>query len=342
MNRSHPFLRSAGLAVLAPALLLGAQGAWAACTVTPGYVEMTVNMAMGRVLIPNDAPVGTMFKSQFFPLPLSGTTSTQVMTCKSGGNVKGEMLQGTRVPGYDHVFSTAVPGVGIRLSRYFGPTEVTYYPHDRLFPATTSSAAFEPGSRFQVELFKTGIFTGSGPLAQGVYTRYYSPADNKSVLTTTLLGDGITIITPSCSVDLGSRNIPVAFGKVPASAFQGKGSTAAERHFNIRLNCKAGTGVRNTVYLRMGSPQVPWSRQDGVLQIKSGTAGTVATGVGIQVLDQRGQPVKFSGDDGDDILVGQSKDGAYVIPFIGRYYQTANKITPGRADGTATFDIEYK
>lgn len=336
MSRSNPYgavkiVRLAAAPALA--LLLGAQGARAECTVTPGYIEKTVNMAMGRVIIPNDAAVGTMFKSQLFPLPLAGTTN-KPWTCTGGGNVKGVMLQGTEVPGYDHVFTTAVTGVGIRLSRYFDQTSVNYYPHDR--STTTDFGDFNAASRFQVELFKIATVTGNGPLAQGTYTRYYSVADSKSVLTTNLLGEGITIITPSCSVDLGSRNILVEFGKVPQSSFKGKGTTAGDRKFNIKLNCKAGQNAQNTVYLRMDAIQDP-SNEPGVLKITQGGTST-ATGVGIQVIDNQSVSVKF----GDEALVGLSKDGDYVLPYTARYFQTGDKVTPGRADGTATFTLDYK
>lgn len=338
MNRSHPFRapkavrRAVRLALPAFVLLLGAQAAQAACTVTPGYIEKTVNMAMGRVVISNDAAVGTMFKSQLFPLPLAGSTN-KPWTC-AGGNVKGVMLQGTEVPGYDHVFTTAVPGVGIRLSRYFDEASVTYYPHDRT--TVNDFSNFQEASRFQVELFKIANVTGNGPFSQGTYTLYYSPADSKSVLTTFLLGEGITIITSSCSVDLGSRNILVAFGKVPQNNFKGMGTTAGDRNFSIKLNCKAGQNAQNTVMLRMDATADP-SNQQGVLRITQAGSGT-AGGVGIQVIDGKQQAVKF----GDAVEVGLSKDGSYVLPYTARYYQTGDKVTPGKADGTATFTLDYK
>lgn len=330
MSASTPFR----FILPALALLFGAQGAWAECRVTPGYIEKTVNMAMGRVVIPNDAAVGTIFKKQLFPLPLTGTTN-KPWTCTGGGSVKGVMLQGTAVPGYDHVYTTAVPGVGIRLSRYFSDTEVSYYPHDR--STTTDFGDFNAASRFQVELFKIATVTGNGPLAQGTYTQYYAVrSDNRSVLTTYLLGEGITIITPSCTVDTGSRNISVQFGKVPQSNFKGKGTTTGDRNFNIKLNCRAGQNAQNTVYLRMDATKDP-AGDDGVIRITQGGAGT-ATGVGIQVIDGQKVPVKY----GEEALVGPSKDGDYVLPYTARYFQTGNAVTPGRADGTATFTLDYK
>ena len=100
------------------------------------------------------------------------------------------------------------------------------------------------GSAFQVELFKIAARTGSGPFAQGTYTRYSSlGSDQRSVLTTFLLGEGITIITPTCSVDAGSRNILVDFGKV-AKGDKGALPSAAGSRRNpaARPRCSGGGG----------------------------------------------------------------------------------------------------
>lgn len=328
---------SGGWCRIVPALVLvslGTRGVWAACSETSGYAEKTVNMAMGRVVIPNDLAVGATIATKLFPLPLTGKTN-KPWTCSGGGTVIGEMLQGTEVMGRDKVFTTKVTGVGIRLSRYFSGTESNYYPHTRT--TTSDFGEFNAKSMFQVELIKIAEVTGNGPLAMGTYTRYYSAADNKSVLTTILSGDGITIITPSCTVDMGSRNIPVAFGKVPLSDFKGQGSTVAVRNFNIRLNCKAGQNAQNTVLLRMDAPADP-SNVQGVLRVTPAGKAT-AGGVGIQVVDGTAKtPVKF----GDAVEVGPSKEGSYVLPYTAHYYQTGDKVTPGQANGTATFSLDYK
>ena len=318
-------------------LLAGTPQAWAACYITPGYLEKTVNMSVGRVVIPNDLPVGgAIITPKLFPLPLTGTTN-KPWTCVGGGTVIGEMLQGTEVAGYDKVFTTDVPGVGIRLSRYFNGAESTYYPHTR--STTSDFGNFDARSSFQVELIKIARVTGNGPLAQGTYTRYYSPADNKSVLTTILSGVGITIITPSCTVDAGSRNIPVNFGKVTTSSFRGLSSTAGDRNFNIQLNCSAGQNAENTVQIRMDATEDA-VKADGVLRITQAAAGTnTAGGIGIQIVNASTKAaVKF----GDTVDVGPSKNGSYVLPYTARYYQTGNTVTPGQANGTATFTLDYR
>lgn len=334
----RPVLRRLLRIVLPAAVLLlaGMQGAWAACVRYPGFTERIINMDMGRVYIPEGLGVGAVIKSQTFPITVNGATENMFDCRNGGGTTNGVMLQGALVPGYTNVYSTDVTGVGIRLSRVISNTITVYYPH-QITIAPNTTGVLVAGSQFQVELIKTAAATGNGPLASGTYTRYYGNGDaTQSAITTVLSGMGITIITPSCSVDAGSRNIPVEFGKVPLSSFKGAGTTAGDRNFNIKLNCKAGLNSQNTVYLRLDATPDP-SNQQGVLRITQGATG-IATGVGIQLLGGDTKPVKL----GEDALVGPSKDGDYVLPYTARYYQTAAKVTPGRADGTATFTIEYK
>jgi type 1 fimbria pilin len=338
MNRSKRSGATKFLRCCVPvlALLAGAQGAWAACVRYPTWEERFVNMDMGRVVIPNDLPVNGVIASKTFPILYKGPTDWMFDCTSGGGVVSGVMLQGEPVPGYNHIYTTKVAGVGIRLSRTIElDAPPTYYPHD-IYPGSARSR-MSPTSKFQVELIKIAAVTGNGPLAAGTYTRYFgNGAPGLSAITTTLSGNGITIITPSCSVDLGSRNISVQFGRVPQSNFKGRGTTTGDRSFSIKLNCKAGRNAQNTVYLRMDATPDP-SNEQGVLKITQGGVST-ATGVGIQMVDNQSVPVKF----GENALVGPSKDGDYVLPYTARYFQTGASVTPGRADGTATFTLDYK
>ncbi|MCR6480132.1 type 1 fimbrial protein [Variovorax sp. ZS18.2.2] len=358
MNRNSPssdamksVRRLVRFAMSAFVLLLGTQGAWAQCKVNPGYKETLVPMDMGRVVIPNETKVGERITFRDFPIRPPGSTNKPWNCLPNGGQVQGDILNVREMVtniGLSKVFATEVDGVGIRLSRVFrddtgaggGAFEETQYPHTR--STSTDFGDFNATSRFRVELFKTKSVTGNGPIGPpGNYTQYYSLFvdvlnPRQSVLTTTLSGLGITIITPSCTVDLGSKNIPVDFGKVPQSNFKGKGTTTGDRKFNIKLNCKAGANAENTVLLRMDATQDP-SNEQGVLKITP-AGSTTATGVGIQVMNDKSVPVKF----GETVEVGPSMTGSYVLPYTARYFQTGDKVTPGRADGTATFTLDYK
>jgi type 1 fimbria pilin len=245
-------------------------------------------------------------------------------------------VQGQAVAGYSKVYTTGVAGVGIRMSRKTANVATTM-----VYPATFSAAANTnftlDASTFTVELIKTATVTGSGPLVAGQYSSYHLMSDpSHPLLTTWVQGQGITIVSPSCDVDVGSQNIAVNFGSVPQSSFGGVGTTAAaaSRHFTISLQCQQSPG---NVFVRLDGTTDP-SNSPGVLQITQGAQS--AKGVGIQVLDPADQPVVY----GNNISAGSSPSGPSTlqVPFTARYYQTGSTITPGEANGTATFTIQYQ
>ncbi|MGB7193400.1 MAG: fimbrial protein [Collimonas pratensis] len=317
---------------LSAAALLGATGAQAACVRPAGATEKIIQMDMGTVVIPNTAAIGAVFATKSFTIPIAGASETSWI-CSGGGFVTGSILQGSPVPGMPNVYTTAVTGVGIRLSRQITGIGQTFYPH--VINIANGNAVFLSPSFFTVELIKTATKTGNGPLAAGTYTTYVGNGDNKSAITSILSGNGITIITPSCTVDVGSQNVVVNLGSVSRGSFKGVGSTAGDRPFNIKLNCQRGENAQNTILLNMQAT-ADLSRSPGVTQVTQGTG--VTTGVGIQILDRNSQPVVF----GTAATVGPSADIQYVVPYTARYYQTAPNITTGPANGAATFTIEYQ
>lgn len=322
------------LAVTALVLLCGVQGAWASCTRTPGAQTKFITTDMGRILVPPDLAVNATIATRSFVVPVTGAYETPAR-CSNGGTVTYTILQGSPIASDSKIYSTAVAGVGIRLSAGTPPFNMFY-------PAVMHSDGnfgliYLSGDTVTLELIKTAAVTGSGPLAAGTFSQAITDGDGFSVLTTMLSANGTTFVTPSCVVDLGSRNIPVAFDKVPLSSFKGQGSTAVDRSFNIRLNCNAAQNPQYTVRMRMDAQADP-SNAPGVLRLTQGGTAT-AGGVGIQVVDGTARaPVKF----GDDVVIGPLKDGSYVLPYTAHYYQTGSKVTPGQANGMATFTLSYK
>ena len=319
----------------AATLLLSVQDAGAACFRQAGATAKSVTMNMGKVVIPSELAVNAVIATRDFPIPVRGATE-QLWGCPGGGTLSGVMLQGMPIENDSKIYTTGVPGVGIRLSTVMGGRGI--YPFQSVH-RQSAGIHLMPGDRFTVELIKTAAVTGNGPLATGTYTRLSGDGDGVSMLTSVLTGTGTTIITPSCTVDAGSRNIPVNFGKVTTSSFKGPTSTAGARDFNIRLNCSAGQNAQNTVQIKMDATADP-ANVDGVLRLTPAAAGTnTAGGIGIQIVDASTQAaVKF----GDTVDVGPSKDGSYVLPYTARYYQTGNRVTPGQANGTATFTLDYR
>ncbi|WP_241627649.1 fimbrial protein, partial [Rosenbergiella epipactidis] len=139
------------------------------------------------------------------------------------------------------------------------------------------------------------------------------------------------ITTSGCIVNNTALTVPM--GNVLASNFHGINTwpgDANTKKFSIPLDCSAGTKVA----LQMdGNVQ---NATQGVIKLNSGSGS--ATGVGIQLL-YNNAPLQLS----TPIDAGStSSDGEYDIPLQARYYQIASNITPGTANGTATFTLTYQ
>ena len=322
--------RHVAAAIIACTTIFGAPGAWAACKPDTGFSTYVFNLDLGTIVIQPDLPVGSVIATKRFSRVQA---NTHVGTCTNGGHGYAEMTQGAPIAGFDSVYSTNVKGIGIRLTSYVGDRPAFYYPHTTTYSGNVDIVYFA-SSYYIVELIKTEAVTGTGSLTNGEVARVR--LDRGVPISSVFVpANGVTIVTPSCTVDAGSRNILVQLGKVPVKNFSGVGSTAGARPFSIQLNCSAGVAAANTVFLRMDAAADP-SGQQGLLQLTQGPG--VATGVGIQVLDKNSVGVKF----GEDALVGPSKDGSYVLPFTARYFQTAPTVTAGPANGVATFTLNYK
>ena len=314
----------------------------AGCYISAGFSPQDVRMDMGRVLIQPDLPVGAIIQTLQVPI----IAKNSVGRCDySGGYAQGEFVRNpAAVPGFSDVYATDVPGVGIRLYREAGNIS-TFYPH-RLNLGRNRQLNLV-GGYFKVELVKTAAVTGSGPIASpGLFSTYYLDGSgrNNPLLTSTLTGQGTTIVTSSCQVDAGSRNIAVNFGTVSNRDFSGVGSRVNPRDFEIRMRCQGG----NVAGMDQGLIKVRFdgtrdaSNLPGVLAIDAGPAS--ASGIGIQLNQTLGgteQVVTL----GEGVALGRTpiNDSAeFVLPMRAYYIQTQpGTVGAGTGNGRATFTIEY-
>lgn len=353
ISRIAGLKRPAGLAIAALGLLLvGMPEAMAACSANPSYNggnTQFLDMQVGRVFISPNDPVGTIYPSNSpadgYMTAVNPPTNVAPFLCNGGGELRGSVVSGQTQIDPDGWYTTNVAGIAIQLSRNRGGNFTTY-PHTLTVLDKQDVNPFQSDLRFVVRLKKIERITGSGPLAPGDYSTYTGDGSNTSVLTTRVVGNAITIVTPTCTVDPGSRTINVPLGKQPRSSFTGIGSTSPAQPFSIKLNCNAGVSAPgnrpNAVHLSMESTMAS-AGNPGLLNLTPGP--TNATGVGIQVRhDQGGLPVEFDGTvkDNGPTFQGESKDGEFIARYTARYIQTGNSVTSGTANSTATFKIVYK
>ncbi|SFM97204.1 fimbrial protein [Variovorax sp. OV329] len=314
-------------------LALSAQGAWAACFKWPTRQIQTVTVNMGTVCVKETDAVGATIASSETMLVNSLNYSQPWFQCYGSGQINFQTLQGSYIEGTNNVFNSNVRGIGIRLS-FITPGNSTYFPGYAPYSQNTT-VYFPTGTLFKIELVKTEAATASGVLAQGLYAQIAGDGDGSPAVSISVPGNGVTIVSPTCAVDAGSKSLNVPLGQVPLNAFNGAGSTAGERGFNIKLNCVAGLNAQSTVQMQLDGIRSA-SNQAGVVNL-SPDAGA-ATGVGIQLRDASNNAVQF----GVPVAVGPAADLSYSVAYTARYYQTGPRVTAGPANGTATFTLSYK
>ncbi|SFN62092.1 fimbrial protein [Xenorhabdus japonica] len=142
----------------------------------------------------------------------------------------------------------------------------------------------------------------------------------------------IVVESRSCTFD--NNPIPVALESITSMQLPKVGSTAAEKAFNIPLNCDAR--IKVNMLLRAGS-QGAYDSPKGIIKLNSNA--NAAGGVGIQILD---------GDKTNPIPLGTKIEyiktiieGPVNIPLKARYYRYGN-VKEGVANATATFTMSYE
>ncbi|WP_273870319.1 fimbrial protein [Serratia odorifera] len=145
------------------------------------------------------------------------------------------------------------------------------------------------------------------------------------------MGAGNTVTQLACS--LNATNIQVPLGDVLATEFTGVGTTLKPKAFNVGLACDANAKIN----VSLGGAQSAESSDSSILQLTNAGSDGVAKGVGVQLL-YNNTPLKLN----QVMPLKTSAGGQETFPFTAHYYQTAENITAGSANTTATLNISYQ
>lgn len=305
----------------------------AQCVLGEGIDKNVIVLNFGQVLVPLNAPTSmeTPIAEKRFRISHRGQILLDCRNSQSAGALQGSIHKGTQLS--EKIYKTNIPGIGLRIGfRMWEADGTLRFPMQHTVSKGSWTTSTSANWVIHAQLFKTESTTGNGSLEEGLYATMYSADTPQNALQVIVSGRSTSIITPSCTA---APTPAVQLGKVRKNLFSSVGSTAAEKSFDITLNCRAAKPELNTVYLRMDA-KPDASGTPGVIALSPDA--NAAAGVGIQILDKDRQPVVY----GQSALVGVSKDGVYTVPFHARYYQTASQVSAGVANGTATFTLEYK
>lgn len=301
------------------ALWLVSSGLRAECKFANGVTaEIPGYISFGNITVQRDAPVGSVIATATTGAYNGGNT---IAGCSEAWTFRQELTKWSTLSATGNgVYDTNVPGVGLRLTS----------PGGRVFPF---DMAVNPnvyitigGNGNKAELIKTGDITG-GTLDTGILARA-SVANQFYIANVTLNGNN-TITSESCTVTTPTVNVPMDDHE--KSEFSGVGSTTDWVNFDIGLTCDVGARIN----VRIDGAADPSASSQGVMQLDSGGA----SGVGIQL---HYRPDDATVQYGQERFYWQSVYGDEIVQLKARYYQTAQTITPGPANATATFTLTYK
>lgn len=145
-----------------------------------------------------------------------------------------------------------------------------------------------------------------------------------------LLNVSGSITSATCDIDSSTKDFEVKLGNIPSTEFASPGAVSPDVRFSILLkNCNAlTTGVKIGFY----------GTQDGNDPTLLALTPGGATGIGISIIDasKKKMPINIKSESHP---LTPSADNELV--FYGRYMSSSKTVTPGIANATASFMLEY-
>ncbi|CAP40445.1 type-1 fimbrial protein [Bordetella petrii] len=138
------------------------------------------------------------------------------------------------------------------------------------------------------------------------------------------------IIQSTCDVTTATKDQTVVIGTYPTTLFKNVGDVSASKGFTIGLeNCVPGDyTIRFDGQAPAGQPEL--------------LAVNVATGVGIEILDNNDKVFPLNQDITDPAIVSVAADGTATVNLKARYKSFEQTVGAGEANATSTFSIEYR
>ncbi|EBT2496051.1 type 1 fimbrial protein [Salmonella enterica] len=289
-----------------------------------------------QIIVQADAAPGSVIYEHTFDF--GGTAQEKFASCGIGTVSSFTQYANGWTADSNGIAATNVPGVGIRI--YFFKTYLGTVPNPRINPLDLTGGGglwwgYTYFNTWQIQLIKTGPISG-GKLQSGGYASFGVDSATGRFLVTTLTngGGGGTIVPTGCTVTTPTVAVPL--GQRKKSDFTGPGATTPWQDFSVTLNCNKNARIN----VRIDATPDSLAGPQGVMRLDKEPGDMAATGIGIQIgYRPDGSLVQF----GEEKYYRTSQSGGNEnVELRARYYQTAQNVTAGKANGTATFTLTYK
>ena len=322
-------------------MLTAAKGAYAYTCTT---VSTSTTIKPTTISVQRDLPEGALITQVVSDVVNTFKCSNEVprLTYQEAGikaygtylkDIDGKRVYKTNIEGVGYAIGIRmVNGCAAGLERWVNGTNKEN-PNHYLYCAINGMFEQQPMQhKALINFYKTASSTGTGTVS-GKLVGAFILRNNQSVWQTEAQFSIGSVAVEKLSCTLGSAAINVAMGEVPVGAFKGPGTSPPEgrtKSFGIPLTCPKGASI---------NLQLDGTAHDatqGMLKLNSDASS--ATGVAIQMLYDD-KPVELA-----KRFKWQTTDaeGTYSIPLKARYVQTDKSITPGAANGSATFTLTYQ
>ncbi|WP_148877487.1 fimbrial protein [Serratia marcescens] len=351
-----------GIALLA---LLLARSAWADCCYSDKSDikhELHVNapFGAGNITTGADVPIGTViytqnFNPSFRNVFVTCDTPQTFVSWNMDFETPPHPLSAWSSATFKRVYETGLPGVGVFIDNH----ALDNY----LLPYITNGTYVEEESGWSSNLFKYRIrLIKIGDIQPGVVTGADLPCLMTRVGPTAAPFTAMRLcFTGAINVEAKTCTTPdvfVAMGKYDMGRyFTGKGSVTEWKDASVRLlDCPKFHGTVEAQYSNNGTGSISGATNNsltlsltpntaviddgnGIMGLKDGSGS--ASGVGIQLAygTSSPRPVQFSRE--INVPLSPATPTAFTIPLQARYIQTEPRVTPGVADATVTFNINY-
>lgn len=238
-------------------------------------------------------------------------------------------------PDANYIANTNIPGIGVKIKhdRFYlnNGNEPFYIPHNN-----THRRMRVDTPMWTVTFIKTGRVTQSGALSSGIigHARVYNPYPKTTFTLASLYfpTDQIKVNILQCSLKNNQSVYNIELGDWRDTQFPNIGDASDVIDVPITLTCNPGTNIKTTV-----------TSSSGYIDPNTGklalSGANKATGVAIQLLDKNNTPIKLNTK---NISQSNVPEGDYIFGWKARYIKTAEKITPGSANASATVNIRYE
>ncbi|ALL35603.1 hypothetical protein AR325_00860 [Serratia marcescens] len=351
-----------GIALLA---LLLAQSAWADCYYSDKSSiknDLTVNapLVTGNISIGADVPVGSVIYTQNFN-PSFGTVWVKCDTPQTFVSLVMDYetppypLSGWSSAKFGKVYETGLPGVGVFIDNHSLDTFTLPYISNGTLVKEDNGWANNL-FKYRIRLIKTGDVqpgTVTGAALPCLMTRVGPTAAPFTAMRLCFTG-AINVEAKTCT----TPDVFVAMGKYDMGRhFTGKGSVTEWKDASIRLmDCPRFYGTAEAQYSDDGTGSISGATGNsltlsltpntsviddvnGVMGVKEGSGS--AGGVGIQLGYGASLPQSVQFSRAITVPLSPATPTSFTIPLKARYIQTEPTVTPGAADATVTFNINY-